>query len=144
MLSFLIGFNLLILAFNINTTAKITTLRNDWAVGMVVADEETTLLTVTENGYGKRTKVTAYRETNRGGVGVKNIICSERNGKVVSVRSVTDNDDLMFMSKNGIVIRTAAKGVSVIGRNTQGVRVMKLGGGDKLVAAAKVVKENGE
>lgn len=119
------------------------TLRGDRVVGMVVADEEATLLTVTENGYGKRTKVSAYRETNRGGVGVKNIICSERNGKVVGVMSVIDNDDLMFISKNGIIIRTAAKGLSIIGRNTQGFRVMKLSEGDKLVAAAKVVKENG-
>jgi DNA gyrase subunit A len=120
------------------------TLRNDKVVGMVVADGDATLLTVTENGYGKRTKLSAYRETNRGGVGVRNIICSERNGKVVGVRPVTDYDDLMFISKNGIIIRTAGKGLSVIGRNTQGVRVMKLSEEDKLVAAAKVVKENGE
>jgi len=118
------------------------TLRNDAVVGMVVADDGSTLLTVTENGYGKRTMLAAYRETNRGGVGVKNIICSERNGKVVGVRSVTDDDDLMFVSKNGIIMRTSAKGISIIGRNTQGVRIMKLDSGDKLVAAAKVVKEN--
>jgi DNA gyrase subunit A len=120
------------------------TLRDDDVVSMVVADDGATLLTVTENGYGKRSNLSAYRETNRGGVGVKNIICSERNGNVVSVKSVIDQDDLMFISKNGIIIRTAATGISVIGRNTQGVRLMKLDNGDKLVAAAKVIRENGE
>jgi len=111
----------------------------DGVIGMVVADDTRTLLTITENGYGKRTKVSEYRLTNRGGVGVKNIICSERNGKVVSVKSVTNNDELMFMSKHGITIRTPAKGISVIGRATQGMRLMKLGEGDRVVAAAKII-----
>jgi len=115
---------------------------DDEVIGMVVAEDNKTLFTATENGYGKRTKVSDYRLTNRGGVGVRNIICSERNGGVVTIKSVYDSADLMFMSKNGIVIRTNAAGISVIGRNTQGVRVMKLSEGDKLVAAAKIVKED--
>lgn len=113
----------------------------DGIIGMVVADNTKTLLTITENGYGKRSKVEEYRLTNRGGVGVRNIICSERNGKVVAVKSVTDENELMFISKSGITIRTSAKGISVIGRATQGMRLMKLGEQDKVVAAAKIVKE---
>jgi len=115
---------------------------DDEVIGMVVAEDDKTLFTATENGYGKRTKVSDYRLTNRGGVGVRNIICSERNGSVVAIKSVYDTADLMFMSKNGIVIRTNAGGISVIGRNTQGVRIMKLFDGDKLTAAAKIVKED--
>ena len=113
----------------------------DEIIGMVVADDTKILLTITENGYGKRTNVAEYRLTRRGGVGVRNIICSPRNGNVVAVKSVTDSDDLMFISKNGITIRTPSKGISVIGRATQGMRLMKLGEGDKIVAAAKIVKE---
>ncbi len=114
---------------------------DDEVIGMVVADDKKTLFTATENGYGKRSMISEYRLTNRGGVGVRNIICSERNGKVVSIKSVEDSDDLIFISKKGIIIRTAAKGISVIGRNTQGVRIMKLADGDKLVATAKVTNE---
>ena len=113
----------------------------DEIIGMVVADNTRTLLTITENGYGKRTQVSEYRLTHRGGVGVKNIICSERNGKVVAVKSLTDRDDLMFISKFGITIRTSAKGISVIGRATQGMRLMKLEENDKVVAAAKIIGE---
>ncbi len=115
---------------------------NDEIIDMVKADDTKTLLTVTENGYGKRTYVKDYRLISRGGSGVRNIICSERNGKVVAVKSITDNDDLMFISKNGITIRTPAKDLRIIGRNTQGLRLMKLSEGDKVVAAAKIVKEN--
>lgn len=117
------------------------TLRNDDVIGMVVASDDKTLLTVTENGYGKRTKVSDYRLTNRGGIGVRNIICSERNGNVVSIKSVSDEDDLMFVTKNGITIRIPAKYISVIGRNTQGARIMKLEENDKVVSAAKIIKE---
>ncbi|MFH1641824.1 MAG: DNA gyrase subunit A [Nanoarchaeota archaeon] len=123
----------------------ITLRGEDQVVGMVVAEDNKTMFTATENGYGKRTKVSLYRLTNRGGVGVRNIICSERNGSVVSVRSLEESDDLMFISKNGIIIRTPANGISVVGRNTQGVRIMKLSDNDKLVATAKIINEdNGE
>ncbi len=116
----------------------------DSVIGMVVAEDNKTLLTITENGYGKRTKVSDYRLTRRGGVGVRNIVCSERNGAVVAVKSVTSNDDLMFISRSGITIRTPAKGISVIGRATQGMRLMKLSEGDVVVAAAKIIKEEEE
>ncbi|MFC1723136.1 DNA gyrase subunit A [Nanoarchaeota archaeon] len=114
---------------------------DDKVVGMVIGEDEKTLLTTTENGYGKRTPISDYRLIKRGGVGVKNIICSERNGKAVAVRSVTDEDELMLITNQGIIIRTACKNVSVIGRATQGVRIMKLDSGDKLTDAAKIIKE---
>ena len=114
---------------------------NDEVIGMVECVPDQTLLTVTENGYGKRTQISEYRLISRGGSGVINIQCSERNGNVVSIKSVSDKDELMFISQKGIIIRTKAAEVSIIGRNTQGVRVMKLEESDKLVAAA-IVKEN--
>ncbi|MEE9525286.1 MAG: DNA gyrase subunit A [Candidatus Woesearchaeota archaeon] len=112
---------------------------DDAVVGMEIARDERTLFTITENGYGKRTLISEYRLINRGGSGVKNIICSERNGKVVGVKSVKDEDELMLISQKGVGIRVPAKGISVIGRATQGVRIMKLGEGDKVAAVAKVV-----
>ena len=115
----------------------------DEVIGMVVASDEKTLLTVTENGYGKRTQISEYRLINRGGSGVINIQCSERNGNVVTICDVTDNDDIIFVSKNGIVIRCPSTDISVIGRNTQGVRIMKLEDKDKVVSAVKVARENG-
>ena len=117
----------------------------DEVVGMEVASDDKTLLTVTENGYGKRTKISEYRLINRGGSGVINIQCSDRNGSVVSICSVTDNDDIIFISKNGIIIRIPSTDISVIGRNTQGVKIMKLKEDDKVVAAVKVLRgENGD
>lgn len=111
----------------------------DYVVGMVVSDESKTLLTITENGYGKRTPITDYRLINRGGSGVINIKTSERNGKVVVIKEVLDEDELMLISVNGQVIRTSAKFISVIGRNTQGVRLMRLDAGDKVADAARIV-----
>jgi len=113
--------------------------KGDSVVSMVIPEEDRTILTITENGYGKRTRVDDYRLINRGGKGVINIVCSDRNGHVVDVKSVEDEDQMMFISKNGIVIRTSANGISVIGRNTQGMRLMKMNKGDTVVAAAKVI-----
>jgi DNA gyrase subunit A len=113
----------------------------DEVIGMMTADDSKTLLTITENGYGKRTKLDEYRLINRGGVGVINIITSERNGDVVTILSVDEKDECMIITKMGIAIRTEACGISVIGRNTQGVRIMKLREGDKVVSATKVAKE---
>ncbi len=112
---------------------------NDKVVGMEVSDSAD-LLTITENGYGKRSKLEDYRLIKRGGKGVRNIKTSDRNGKVVGVRMVREDDDLMFVTKKGIAIRTPVKGISVIGRNTQGVRLMKLEENDKIVGIARVVK----
>jgi DNA gyrase subunit A len=111
----------------------------DVVIGMVLADDKKSVLTITEKGFGKRTAIEEYRVIGRGGVGVKNIICSDRNGCAVAVKSVSDDEDLMFISKNGIIIRTRAGGISKIGRNTQGVCLMKLASDDSVVAAANVV-----
>jgi DNA gyrase subunit A len=113
----------------------------DEVVGMEIAREDKSLLTVTENGYGKRTMISEYRAISRGGVGVINIQCTERNGCVASIKAVEEEDEIMMLSKKGIIIRCPAKDVSVIGRNTQGVRLMKLEEGDKIVGAAKVIKD---
>jgi len=113
----------------------------DSVIGMVIAEDTETLLTITENGFGKRTMVSEYRLVGRGGVGVKNILCSERNGSVVGIQSVKDQDELMFISQKGIVIRVKALDISSIGRATQGVTIMKLEEGDKVVGVAKVVEE---
>ena len=117
---------------------------NDEVIGMVVASDVKTLLSITENGYGKRTSIADYRLINRGGSGVINIQCTERNGKVVSICPINDNDEVIFISKDGIIIRVPASDISVIGRNTQGVRIMKLEEKDKVVSAVKVARENDE
>lgn len=115
----------------------------DAVIGMSIVGEEETILTVTENGYGKKTLVSEYRLTKRGGSGVRNIICSDRNGKVVTIMEVNDHEELIFMSKNGIAIRVESKGISTIGRNTQGMRIMKLESGDKVVSGTKFENETG-
>jgi DNA gyrase subunit A len=117
---------------------------DDILIDMVKADDTKSLLTITENGYGKRSAVSEYRLITRGGSGVINILCSDRNGKVVAVKSVTENDDMMFISKNGITIRTPVKDIRVIGRNTQGVKLMNLDEGDKVISATNIVKEDNE
>ncbi len=116
---------------------------NDKVIGMVVAEKGKTLLTVTEKGYGKRTSLSEYRVANRGGVGVTNIRITDKNGKVVGIKAITDKDDIMLISQKGIVIRIPAKSISIIGRATQGVRIMKLEGDDRLVAVATIVKDEG-
>ena len=113
--------------------------KDDQVVGMVVAQPERTLLTITENGFGKRTLIADYRLINRGGSGVINIKTDHRNGGVVAIKSVMDEDELMFISVNGQVIRTSAKYVSVIGRNTKGVTLMRLNDSDKVADAAKII-----
>ena len=114
---------------------------NDAVVGMVVASEVNTLLTITKNGFGKQTLVDAYRLTRRGGSGVINIQTNERNGQVVAVLGIKEHDEVMFMSKQGIGIRVPSLGISVIGRNTQGYRLMRLDQGDEVVAATIIPPE---
>jgi DNA gyrase subunit A len=113
----------------------------DEVVSMVIADDAKSVLTVCENGYGKRSQISDYRLIRRGGKGVINIQATDRNGKVVGVMDVDDEDEVMLISQSGIIIRTSVKEVSVIGRNTQGVRLMKLDAGDRVVAAAKIARE---
>ncbi|MHC4213880.1 MAG: DNA gyrase subunit A [Planctomycetota bacterium] len=112
--------------------------KGDEVVDMVVAQEDASLLTVCENGYGKRTTLSDYRSQSRAGIGLINIKTTERNGKVVALKSVKDEDELMLITANGIIIRTGLEQVRAIGRNTQGVRLIRIGGDDKLVAVEKL------
>jgi DNA gyrase subunit A len=113
--------------------------KDDLVIGMVVVKRDTTLLSVTENGYGKRSAISDYRVTNRGGKGVINIKATERNGKVVCIKEVVDEDELMVITQKGIIIRQPVKQIKVIGRNTQGVKLINLDAGDKVVDVARVV-----
>jgi DNA gyrase subunit A len=108
----------------------------DRVVSMIIVDDSQQVLTVTENGFGKRTELAEYRKTNRGGSGIINIKTTERNGSVVALKGVTDANDIMLITKNGIVIRCNVARISVIGRNTQGVRLINLEDGDKVVDIA--------
>jgi DNA gyrase subunit A len=113
----------------------------DSVVGMVLAEKGASLLTVCERGYGKRTSLNDYRTQNRGGIGLINIKTTARNGKVVTLKAVQDKDELMMITANGMIIRTGLEDVRSIGRNTQGVRLINLKAGDKLVAAEKISPE---
>ncbi|MEE8149990.1 MAG: DNA gyrase subunit A [candidate division Zixibacteria bacterium] len=115
--------------------------KNDYVIGMVVVKRDSTLLVITENGYGKRTHIDDYRITNRGGKGIINIKTSERNGKVVAIKEVLDRDELILITKKGIANRQPVKDLNVIGRNTQGVRMISLKSGDTVVDVARVIKE---
>jgi DNA gyrase subunit A len=114
----------------------------DEVVGMVIVEEKSALFTVCENGYGKRTGIENYKAQSRGGLGLKNIKTSERNGKVVALKAVQSEDDLMLITANGMIIRTGLDEIRSIGRNTQGVRLINLKEGDKLVAAEKIAAED--
>ena len=114
----------------------------DSVVAMIIAQEDSSLLTVCENGYGKRTSLDDYRAQSRGGIGLINIKTTARNGKVVTLEAVHDTDELMMITAKGIIIRTGLEQLRAIGRNTQGVRLIKLNAGDKLVAAEKIASED--
>ncbi|MEC3880864.1 DNA gyrase subunit A [Parapedobacter sp. 10938] len=115
---------------------------DDEVVGMIsVNNFDTTVLVVSEKGYGKRTDIEDYRITNRGGKGVKTINVTDKTGKLVAIKDVTDNDDLMIINKSGIVIRIAASELRVMGRATQGVRLISLKGDDEIASITKVERE---
>jgi DNA gyrase subunit A len=114
----------------------------DSVVAMVIAEEGASLLTVCENGYGKRTSLDDYRSQSRGGIGLINIKTTARNGKVVTLEAIQDTDELVMITANGIIIRTGLEQIRSIGRNTQGVRLIRLKAGDKLVAAEKIICED--
>jgi len=118
--------------------------QGDTVVDMVIVEEKAALFTVCENGYGKRTGLDSYRPQSRGGVGLKNIKTSERNGKVVALKAVHAKDDLMMITAHGMIIRTGLDEIRSIGRNTQGVRLINLKPDDKLVAAEKIPAEEDE
>ncbi|MEK9614165.1 MAG: DNA gyrase subunit A, partial [Flavobacteriaceae bacterium] len=115
----------------------------DEVVGMVsVNDMDANILVVSENGYGKRSSLEDYRITNRGGKGVKTISITDKTGQLVAIKTVTDLDDLMIINKSGIAIRMEVASLRVMGRATQGVRLINLKGNDTIAAVAKVMKDD--
>ncbi len=117
--------------------------KNDFVIGLVaVVRPSATILVVTENGFGKRSELADYRITNRGGKGVITVKTSERNGKLISIKEVTDSDDLMIITSKGILIRQKVKEIRVMGRNAQGVKLIRLGKDDKISAVAHIVEED--
>lgn len=117
---------------------------DDKVVGLVcVASEESNILVVSEKGYGKRSALDEYRVTKRGGKGVKTMNVTEKTGKLVALKDVTDQDDLMIINKSGIIIRLEITDLRVMGRATQGVRLIRLNEGDEISSVEKVSKLNG-
>lgn len=115
---------------------------NDYVIGMVCASEENaTLLVVSEKGYGKRSSLDEYRITNRGGKGVKAMNVTEKTGTLVAIKEVVETDDLMIINKSGITIRISVDGLRVMGRATQGVRLIKIGENDEISSVEKISKE---
>ena len=115
----------------------------DEVIGMITINEsETDVLVVSENGYGKRSSLEDYRITNRGGKGVKTISVTEKTGNLVAIKNVIDSDDLMIINKSGIAIRLAVENLRVMGRATQGVRLIKVRDGDAIAAVAKVMSDD--
>lgn len=127
--------------------------KDDAVIGLVAASENVDLMTVTENGYGKRTSMDEYlvrsedgstRPQSRGGKGRRDIQTSDRNGRVVAIRSVQEDDSLMFISSGGMIVRIAANSISKIGRNTKGVRLVNLKDNDLVISAARVLESGDE
>ena len=124
----------------------VTLEENDAVVGVIAVRREASILVATEHGYGKRSPISEYRITGRGGKGIISIQTTERNGSVVAALEVVADDEVMLITRGGIVIRTQVKGISEIGRNTQGVRLIGLEPGDQLIDVARVEEseEDGE
>ncbi len=117
----------------------------DEVIGMIcVMDENEDILVISENGYGKRSKIDDYRVTNRGGKGVKTINVTEKTGELIAIKNVNDNNDLMIITQNGITIRVAVRSISLLGRATQGVRVINLKGEDRIASVARVSIDEAE
>lgn len=116
----------------------------DQVVSMEVLKPNATILSVTQNGYGKRTAIDEYRVQSRGGSGIITIKTTDRNGSVVAAKQVTDEDDIMLISDGGKIIRMKVNGISVLGRNTQGVRLIQMSEGEKVMAFAKLAEKDDE
>jgi DNA gyrase subunit A len=117
----------------------------DEVIGMVaVNDMNSEILVVAENGYGKRSSLDEYRITNRGGKGVKTLNITEKTGNLISINAVTDADDLMIINKSGLTIRMAVEDLRVMGRATQGVKLINIKGNDSIAAVTKVMKNDVE
>jgi len=118
--------------------------KGDYVVGLIVIKRNDTILVVTVNGYGKRSDINDYRITRRGGKGVITVKTTDKVGKLMSMMEVVDGDELVIISSHGMVIRQSVKDIRVMGRNTQGVRVIRLNDGDQIADIAKVVPEDAE
>ena len=114
--------------------------QGDEVIGMEVSLDNAYLLTVTEKGYGKRTLIQEYRLTNRGGSGVRNINVNDKTGIVIGIKTVMEDDEVLLVSEKGVAIRVPVKEISAMGRNTQGVRVMRLNEGDKVSLVTRIIK----
>lgn len=122
----------------------ITLKNDDKVISMIIVDERYDVLTVTENGYGKRTPVTDYRKTNRGGSGIINIKVTEKTGQVISLKGVFGDYDVMLVTRCGIIIRVDVNKISTIGRNTQGVKLISLDESDRVIDIALCERDTGE
>jgi DNA gyrase subunit A len=123
--------------------AKLADEGNDHIIGMICSENsDSTILVVSENGYGKRTDIEDYRITKRGAKGVKTIQVTDKTGKLIAIKNVTDDDDLMIINKSGIAIRIEVQTLRVMGRATQGVKLITINEGDQIAAVAKVPHED--
>ena len=116
--------------------------KDDRVVGMVTVKSDSTLLVVTDNGYGKRSLISQYRITRRGGKGIVTVKTTDKVGKMIAIKEVRDDDDVMIITTNGKVIRQAIKQIRNMGRATQGIRLIRLGKNDQIGDVARIVKEN--
>ena len=119
----------------------ITLNRSDSVIALDIVEEDAHLLVITEKGFGKRTPLEEYRVQNRGGKGVKTVHITKKIGPLVGAKVVKDNCEVMLISAEGIIIRMDINGISIMGRSTQGVTLMKLDKDDSVVALAKIVSE---
>ena len=115
--------------------------KNQQVISLIVPEEDTSIFTVSENGYGKRSKSADFRKTRRGAKGVIAMQISERNGQLIGAAQVNDDDELMLISDKGMLVRTRVSEVNVIGRNTQGVTVIRLKDSEKLISIAPISEE---
>ena len=116
--------------------------KDDRVIGMVVIRRDATLLVVSERGLGKRSHLSDYRVQKRGGKGIITVKRTEKTGAVVALKEVLPDDELMLVTRHGVIIRLPVEGIRVIGRNTQGVKVMNLDAGDSVMDVARVVRED--
>ena len=124
----------------------ITLAKEDYVVGMepIASEKDNYILAITENGFGKRTEVEEYRAQSRAGKGILTYKTTEKTGHIIGVKVVTDNDDVMIVTSTGIIIRINVSDISVLGRNTQGVTLMRTSEGGRVVNIAKLVPEDNE
>ncbi len=115
--------------------------KDDELISMEAVREGATILTVTEKGFGKRTDTSEYRIQSRGGMGIITIKTTERNGNVIGIKQVTDDDEIMLITNYGKIIRIKLKGISIIGRNTQGVKLIGIEKDEKVVGVALLAEK---